>query len=104
VDAVIAPTSPTPAFQIGQRINDPLAMYLSDVYTLPCNLAGLCGVNVPAQPTEARSDCPSLPVGLQILGKPYNETVLFALAAAWERCCGGFPAPQGQPRHTGLEC
>jgi len=93
VDAIVTPTSPTPAFKLGQHLDDPLAMYLSDVYTLPCNLAGLCGVSVPTRPTQARHDCPSLPVGLQILGRPYEETTLFAIAAAWERYCGGFPAP-----------
>jgi aspartyl-tRNA(Asn)/glutamyl-tRNA(Gln) amidotransferase subunit A len=93
VDAIVTPTSPTPAFKLGQRLNDPLAMYLSDVYTLPCNLAGLCGISVPTRPTLPRPDCPALPVGLQILARPYEEATLFALAAAWEQTCQGFPAP-----------
>lgn len=93
VDAIVTPTSPTPAFKLGQHLDDPLAMYLSDVYTLPCNLAGLCGISIPTRPTQPRADCPALPIGLQILARPYDESTLFALAAAWERCCGGFPAP-----------
>jgi aspartyl-tRNA(Asn)/glutamyl-tRNA(Gln) amidotransferase subunit A len=93
VDAIIAPISPTLPFTLGQHVNDPLAMYLSDVYTLPCNLAGLCGISVPARPTGTRGDRPSLPVGLQILGRPFDEETLFAVASAWEKICGGFPAP-----------
>jgi len=93
VDAIVTPTSPTPAFKLGQRINDPLAMYLSDVYTLPCNLAGLCGISVPARPTRPRADCPALPVGLQILARPYDEATLFALAAEWERIRGTCATP-----------
>ncbi len=97
VDAIVAPISPTPPFVLGQHVNDPLAMYLSDIYTLPCNLAGLYGISVPARPTGRRSDRPSLPVGLQILGCPFNEDTLFALAATWENLCGGFPAPKTNP-------
>lgn len=93
VDAIVTPISPTPPFKLGEHSNDPLAMYLSDVYTLPCNLAGLCGISVPARLTAGTPSRPALPVGLQLLGKPYDECTLFALAAAWERACGGFPAP-----------
>ncbi len=93
VDAIVAPISPTLPFKLGQHSNDPLAMYLSDVYTLPCNLAGLCGISVPARPTGSRSDRPSLPVGLQILGPPFGEETVFVVASAWENICGGFPAP-----------
>lgn len=93
VDAIIAPISPTLPFKLGQHANDPLAMYLSDIYTLPCNLAGLCGISVPARPTGPRNNRPSLPVGLQILGPPFGEETLFVVASAWENICGGFPAP-----------
>jgi len=97
VDAIVAPISPTLPFALGQHVNDPLAMYLSDVYTLPCNLAGLCGISVPARPTSATSERPSLPVGLQILGRPFDEETLFTVASAWEKLCGGFPAPSVAP-------
>jgi aspartyl-tRNA(Asn)/glutamyl-tRNA(Gln) amidotransferase subunit A len=85
VDAVVAPVTPTPAFRLGEHIEDPLAMYLGDVFTLPCSLAGICGVSVPAAPIAACSEHPELPVGLQLLGPPFAEERLFSLAAAWER-------------------
>jgi aspartyl-tRNA(Asn)/glutamyl-tRNA(Gln) amidotransferase subunit A len=91
VDAIITPTSPTPAFRLGEKSDDPLAMYLEDVYTLPCNLAGLCGMSLPARMTAATQDRPALPVGLQLLAPPFQEETLFALGAAWERSLGGFP-------------
>ncbi len=97
VDAIVAPISPTLPFALGQHLNDPLAMYLSDVYTLPCNLAGLCGISVPARPTSASDERPALPIGLQILGRPFDEETLFVVASAWEKLCGGFPAPSPAP-------
>jgi len=80
VDAVLSPTSPTPAFRIGEKVSDPLAMYLSDVFTLPCNLAGLPGLSLPCGFTRA-----SLPVGLQILGRPWDEARVLRIARAFER-------------------
>ncbi len=80
VDAVLAPTSPTPAFRIGEKVSDPLAMYLNDVFTLPCNLAGLPGLNLPCGFTRA-----NLPVGLQILGRPWDEARVLRIARAFER-------------------
>jgi aspartyl-tRNA(Asn)/glutamyl-tRNA(Gln) amidotransferase subunit A len=79
VDAIVCPTSPTPAFRLGEKTNDPLAMYLSDVYTLPASLAGLPAASVPCAPTKA-----GLPVGLQIIGPSLRESTVFTLAAAWE--------------------
>ncbi|MDB4942804.1 MAG: Aspartyl-tRNA(Asn) amidotransferase subunit [Labilithrix sp.] len=79
VDAIVCPTTPTPAFRLGEKIADPLSMYLSDVYTLPASLAGLPAMSVPCAPTKA-----GLPVGLQIIAPPLRETTMFALAAAWE--------------------
>jgi len=93
VDAIITPISPTPAFRIGEKSADPLAMYLSDIYTLPCNLAGICGASVPVRPTRATDTRPSLPVGMQILAPAFREDLLFAVAAGWERIHGPFPAP-----------
>jgi len=74
VDFLITPTSPTPAFEIGQKSEDPLSMYLADICTIPVNLAGLPAVSVPAGKTN------SLPVGLQIIGKPFEEYKILELA------------------------
>ena len=80
VDAICSPTSPTPAFALGEKTSDPLSMYLSDIYTLPASLAGLPACSVPAAPTKS-----GLPVGFQIIGKSLEEEAVFALAAAWEK-------------------
>jgi aspartyl-tRNA(Asn)/glutamyl-tRNA(Gln) amidotransferase subunit A len=79
VDAIVCPTSPTPAFRLGEKTDDPLSMYLSDIYTLPASLAGLPAISVPCAPTRA-----GLPVGLQIIAPTLRETTMFALASAWE--------------------
>jgi aspartyl-tRNA(Asn)/glutamyl-tRNA(Gln) amidotransferase subunit A len=79
VDALIAPTSPTIAFPIGERSSDPLAMYLSDVYTVPASIAGITAVSVPAGFVDG------LPVGLQVLGKPLDEATVLRVADAFER-------------------
>jgi len=79
VDAIVCPTTPSPAFRLGEKTGDPLAMYLADVYTLPASLAGLPAMSVPCAPTRA-----GLPVGLQIIAPALRETTMFALAAAWE--------------------
>jgi aspartyl-tRNA(Asn)/glutamyl-tRNA(Gln) amidotransferase subunit A len=82
VDAVITPTSPTPAFKLGEKADDPLQMYLSDIFTISCNLAGICGVSIPCGFTSA----PKLPIGLQLLGKPFGEETMLKLAHAYEQC------------------
>ncbi len=79
VDAVVSPTSPTTAFKLGEKTDDPLAMYLSDVYTVPVNLAGLPGISVPCG-----FDSGGLPIGLQLIGKPFDEETLLRLARAAE--------------------
>jgi len=79
VDVICSPTSPTPPFRLGEKVDDPIAMYLNDVYTLPASLAGIPGCSVPAKPTKS-----GLPVGLQILAPWLRETTLFAVAAAFE--------------------
>jgi aspartyl-tRNA(Asn)/glutamyl-tRNA(Gln) amidotransferase subunit A len=79
VDAVISPTSPTTAFRLGEKMDDPLAMYLNDVYTVPANLAGLPGVSVPCG-----FDAQGLPIGLQLIGKPFDEETLLRIAHAAE--------------------
>jgi aspartyl-tRNA(Asn)/glutamyl-tRNA(Gln) amidotransferase subunit A len=80
VDAVVSPTSPTAAFKLGEKVSDPLAMYLNDVFTLPCNLAGLPGLSIPCGFTRT-----GLPIGLQILGRPWDEARILRVARAYER-------------------
>jgi aspartyl-tRNA(Asn)/glutamyl-tRNA(Gln) amidotransferase subunit A len=93
VDAIAVPTSPTPAFRFGEKVDNPLAMYLADVFTLPASLAGIAGLSVPCAPTPATASQPSLPVGLQLLGPAFAEERLFSLAAEVERRMGGVPRP-----------
>ncbi len=81
VDAIVTPTAPTAAFKIGEKSDDPLQMYLSDVFTISCNLAGICGVSVPCGFTKS----PKLPIGLQLLGKPFGEEALLKIAHAYEQ-------------------
>ena len=80
VDAILTPTSPTPAFKRGERSDDPLAMYLSDVYTISVNLAGLPAISIPSGFTES-----GLPIGLQVIGKAFGEAEMFAVANAFEK-------------------
>ena len=82
VDAIVSPTSPTVAFKIGERIDDPISMYLSDLYTLPCNVAGLPGISLPCGLADG------LPIGLQFVGKPFDEATLLRLAYAYEQASG----------------
>jgi aspartyl-tRNA(Asn)/glutamyl-tRNA(Gln) amidotransferase subunit A len=78
VDALLTPVSPTPAFRVGEKVDDPIAMYLSDIYTVTANLAGIPGVSVPCGFTAA-----GLPVGLQILGNHFQESTILRLAVAY---------------------
>jgi len=79
-NCIVTPTSPTPAFKIGEKIEDPLKMYLSDIYTISANLAGIPAISVPCGFTKK-----GMPVGLQILAKPFNEELLFQVAYAYEQ-------------------
>jgi len=79
LDAVVSPTSPTTAFKLGEKMDDPLAMYLNDVYTVPVNLAGLPGISVPCGFDNRR-----LPIGVQLIGKPFDEETLLRLGHAVE--------------------
>ncbi len=83
VDAIVAPVSPFPAFKLGEKIDDPLAMYLSDIYTITGDLAGIPCMSVPCGRTAG-----GLPVGLQILAKHFNEPTMFRLADAFEAAGG----------------
>ncbi len=86
VDAIVCPTSPDVAFPIGERANDPLKMYLADIFTIAANLAGICGLSVPCGFVEEGGS--KLPVGLQFLGKSLDETRLLGIADAYERASG----------------
>jgi aspartyl-tRNA(Asn)/glutamyl-tRNA(Gln) amidotransferase subunit A len=81
VDAIVTPTSPTAAFKLGEKSDDPLQMYLSDIFTISCNLAGICGISIPCGFTKS----PKLPIGLQLLGKPFGEEALLKIAHAYEQ-------------------
>jgi aspartyl-tRNA(Asn)/glutamyl-tRNA(Gln) amidotransferase subunit A len=81
VDAIVTPTSPDVAFKIGEKSGNPLQMYLSDIFTISCNLAGICGMSLPCGFTSN----PKLPIGLQILGKPFGEETMLKAAHAYEQ-------------------
>jgi aspartyl-tRNA(Asn)/glutamyl-tRNA(Gln) amidotransferase subunit A len=81
VDAIVTPTTPTAAFKIGEKSDDPLQMYLSDIFTISCNLAGICGLSLPCGFTAN----PKLPIGLQVLGKPFGEESILKIAHAYEQ-------------------
>ena len=81
VDVLITPTMPIPAFKAGEKTDDPLQMYLSDIFTISCNLTGTCGISLPCGFTSK----PKLPIGLQLLGKPFGESKLLQVAHAYEQ-------------------
>ena len=80
VDLLLTPVAPTPAFKIGEKTADPLQMYLSDIFTIPVNLAGICGISVPAGMSSN-----SLPIGLQLLGRPFGEETILRAAFDFEQ-------------------
>jgi aspartyl-tRNA(Asn)/glutamyl-tRNA(Gln) amidotransferase subunit A len=88
-DVILTPTAPTPAFRLGEKTDDPLTMYLSDIFTIPCNLAGIPGISVPCGMSPE-----GLPIGAQLLGRHFREETLFAAAAAIERA---LPLPRVAP-------
>jgi aspartyl-tRNA(Asn)/glutamyl-tRNA(Gln) amidotransferase subunit A len=81
VDVIVTPTTPTAAFKAGEKTDDPIQMYLSDIFTISCNLAGICGISLPCGFTKD----PKLPIGLQLLGKPFGESTLLKAAHAYEQ-------------------
>jgi len=80
VDAIVTPTSPTAAFKLGEKTDDPLAMYLADIYTVTADLAGIPGISVPCGETREK-----LPIGLQILGRHFDEATILRIAHAYEQ-------------------
>ena len=79
-DALLTPTSPTPAFMVGEKVKDPLQMYLSDIFTIPANLAGIPGISIPCGFSKE-----GLPVGLQIIGKHFDEETILRVAYTYEQ-------------------
>lgn len=88
VDVVLTPTTPSPAFAFGEKSGDPLAMYLEDIFTVTVNMAGLPGISVPAGLSSEGT-----PLGLQLIGKPFDEGTLFRTAQAIEDAAGRFTVP-----------
>lgn len=80
VDAILTPTAPTPAFKLGEKTDDPMAMYLADIYTVTASLAGICGLSVPCGQSRE-----GLPIGMQILGKHFDESMVFRVGRAVEK-------------------
>lgn len=80
VDLLLTPVAPTPAFRIGEKTADPLQMYLSDIFTIPVNLAGICGISIPAGISSN-----GLPIGLQLLGRPFGEETILRAAYDFEQ-------------------
>jgi aspartyl-tRNA(Asn)/glutamyl-tRNA(Gln) amidotransferase subunit A len=78
-DVILTPTTPTPAFKFGEKVDDPLAMYLNDIYTVTANLAGIPGISVPCGLSSE-----GLPIGLQLLGPYWSEARLLQLAHAYQ--------------------
>jgi aspartyl-tRNA(Asn)/glutamyl-tRNA(Gln) amidotransferase subunit A len=79
VDALVCPVTPTAAFRFGEKTDDPLQMYLEDIYSVAASLAGICGMSVPAGVTTG-----GLPIGVQVLGKHFDETTVLRVGAAIE--------------------
>ena len=89
VDVVLTPTTPSPAFAIGEKSGDPLQMYLEDIFTVTVNMAGLPGISVPAGLSSEGT-----PLGLQLIGKPFDEATLLRAGQAIEDAAGRFPVPK----------
>ena len=83
VDLLLTPVAPTPAFKLGEKTDDPLQMYLCDIFTIPVNLAGTCAMSLPCGLSEE-----GLPIGVQLIGKPFEEAELLQAAYAYEQVSG----------------
>lgn len=83
VDLILSPTAPTTAFKLGEKLDDPISMYLSDVFTISCNLAGLPGMSIPCGFDKNR-----LPIGMQLLGRPLDEAIIFRAGHHFEKTLG----------------
>jgi aspartyl-tRNA(Asn)/glutamyl-tRNA(Gln) amidotransferase subunit A len=85
VDVIATPVSPTVAFRLGEKVDDPLSMYLADVFTLPASMAGVPALSVPCGMSPATAEAPALPIGLQLIAPSLEEARLFTVAHAWEQ-------------------
>ena len=97
-DVILTPTSPSPAFRVGERTDDPLKMYAADVCTVTVNIAGLPAISVPCGISEN-----GLPIGMQMIGPKFSEQMLFDVAECYETICGGFgiaPSMKGEGGQT----
>ncbi|MCW8836877.1 MAG: amidase family protein, partial [Rhodospirillales bacterium] len=90
VDAILTPTAPSAAFPIGEKMDDPIAMYLNDVFTVPGSLAGLPSISVPAGLSEG-----GLPLGLQVVGRPFDEETVLRVAGVVEAAAAFDAQPEG---------
>jgi aspartyl-tRNA(Asn)/glutamyl-tRNA(Gln) amidotransferase subunit A len=90
VDVLLTPTAPSPAFAIGEKMDDPIQMYINDIFTVPASLAGLPAISVPA---GLSGD--GLPLGLHLIAKPWDEATLFRAADVLERCASFDAEPTG---------
>ncbi len=79
MDAIVCPVTPTPAFKLGAKTDDPVQMYLEDIYSVAASLAGICGISVPCGETAV-----GLPIGVQVLGKHFDEETMLRVALAVE--------------------
>ena len=92
MDVLLTPTAPSSAFSIGEKMDDPVAMYLNDVFTVPASLAGLPAISLPTGLDKDR-----LPLGLQLIAKPFDEVTLFRAAQALENSAGFDYTPGAKP-------
>jgi len=95
VDAILTPSTPSAAFAMGEKSDDPIAMYLNDVFTVPASLAGLPGISVPAG-----RDAAGLPLGLQVLGAAFDEEMVYRVAGVLEQAAGDTGQPEQWWRAT----
>ncbi|MEI7998657.1 MAG: amidase, partial [Candidatus Omnitrophota bacterium] len=79
-DVILTPTAPTTAFKVGEKVSDPLAMYLSDIYTIPANLAGVPSISIPCGFSKE-----GMPIGLQLMGRAFDEEMLLRVSFAYEQ-------------------
>jgi len=85
VDAIVAPVTPTPAFKLGEKTDDPVQMYLEDIHSVAASLAGICGISVPCGETSAAAgQIAGLPIGVQVMGKHFDEETMLRVALAIE--------------------
>ena len=91
VDAIVCPVTPTPAFKLGEKVDDPLQMYLEDIYSVAASLAGICGMSVPCGTTPGSTTQTGLPIGVQVLGPHFGEATMLRVGAAIERAHAAQP-------------